>query len=82
MPKNVGENDRALRIFFGFAIIFVGILAKSWIAIVGIILALTGMVGYSLAYAALNLSTAPKKAVVAAKLKTKKKLAKKARRKN
>ena len=55
--KNVGETDRALRIFFGFAIVFVGIIAKSWLTILGIGLAVTGMLGYSILYAVLNVST-------------------------
>lgn len=60
MKPNVGGNDKALRIFAGFAIIFGGILYEQNTAILvgGIILA-TGLFSFCGLYTLLGMNTCP-----------------------
>jgi len=66
--KNVGMIDRAIRIIFGIILLYLfagNIVAAPWsylVALIGIILLVTGAVGTCLLYSMLGMSTLPKKA--------------------
>ena len=66
--KNVGMIDRAIRIIFGIILLYLfagNTVAAPWsylVALIGIILLVTGAVGTCLLYSMLGMSTLPKKA--------------------
>lgn len=65
--KNVGTIDRAIRIILGIVLLYVfavKMVAAPWsylVALVGIILLVTGLIGTCVIYSALGMSTLPKK---------------------
>jgi Inner membrane protein YgaP-like, transmembrane domain len=66
--KNVGMIDRAIRIVFGIILLYLfagNMVAALWsylVALIGIILLVTGAVGTCPLYSMLGMSTLPKKA--------------------
>lgn len=60
MNCNVGGLDRKLRIIIGIAIIATGIYAQSWLGVIGVILLLTGAIGWCPAYLPFGISTRSK----------------------
>jgi len=57
MKKNVGSFDRVLRWVIGLVIIALGILFQSWWGLLGILLLLTGSIGWCPVYLPFGLST-------------------------
>lgn len=57
MKKNVGSLDRVLRWVIGSVIIALGILFQSWWGLLGILLLLTGSIGWCPLYLPFGLST-------------------------
>ena len=57
MQKNIGESDRIFRLAGGLAIITVGLIAKSWWGLIGIIPLATAAMSYCPLYALLGLDT-------------------------
>ena len=61
MKQNVGGIDKILRIVLGIAIIAAGVMYSSWWGLIGVVLLLTGLIGWCPPYAMLRLSTNKKK---------------------
>ena len=57
MKKNVGSLDKVLRWVIGLVIIALGILFQSWWGLLGILLLLTGSIGWCPLYLPFGLST-------------------------
>lgn len=57
MKCNVGKTDRMLRIIAGVAVIGAGIVTKSWLGVIGLVLIGTGLVRFCPAYLPLGIST-------------------------
>lgn len=57
MEKNVGDIDRIARYVFGVAIIAVGIYAKSWWGLIGILPLITGTIRWCPAYLPFGINT-------------------------
>ncbi len=57
MKKNVGGIDKGLRIVLGLAIIGAGVAFASWWGAVGIVLLLTGLMGWCPPYAIFGMNT-------------------------
>jgi hypothetical protein len=57
MIQNVGGTDKTIRIVFGLTIIIIGIMAKSWWGVMGIIPLATGLVGLCPAYLPFGIKT-------------------------
>ena len=57
MKFNVGILDRSIRFVLGAGIIFVGIYYQSWWGLIGLILLLTGFVGWCPAYALFKINS-------------------------
>ncbi|MEI6847192.1 MAG: DUF2892 domain-containing protein [Chlorobiaceae bacterium] len=57
MQKNLGQNDKIIRVVIGIAIIAVGVINCSWWGAVGIIPLLTAFVGFCPLYTLLKIST-------------------------
>jgi hypothetical protein len=57
MKRNVGSTDKSLRMVIGFAIIAAGIYYKNIFWILGIPIAVTGIIGWCPVYAVLGIST-------------------------
>lgn len=57
MKKNVGSLDKVLRWVIGLVIIALGILFQSWWGLIGILLLLTGSIGWCPLYLPFGLST-------------------------
>ena len=62
MKCNVGGADKAIRIVVGLAIIVVGVVAKSWWGLVGLLPLGTGLIGWCGLYPLLKISTSKPKA--------------------
>ncbi len=57
MIKNIGDSDRIFRIAAGLAIITIGLVAKSWWGIIGIVPIVTASLGHCPAYLPFGIST-------------------------
>ncbi len=57
MEKNMGESDRIFRLAAGLAIIIIGLVAKSWWGIIGIVPLATAALGHCPAYLPLGMNT-------------------------
>ncbi len=57
MKKNVGSVDKTIRIILGLVILIVGIVAKSWLGLIGLIPLITGLIGWCPAYLPFGIST-------------------------
>lgn len=57
MKKNVGKVDKTIRIVVGIVIILIGILARSWWGIIGILPIITAIIGWCPPYQLLGIST-------------------------
>ena len=57
MKKNIGESDRIFRLAAGLIIIIIGIVAKSWWGIVGIIPLTTAALGHCPVYLPFGINT-------------------------
>ena len=57
MKKNVGGIDKATRIVLGLVIIALGIYFKNWLGIIGVIILLTGLLGWCGLYTILGINT-------------------------
>jgi hypothetical protein len=62
MKHNVGGADKVVRIVIGLAIIVVGVVAKSWWGLIGLVPLGTGLVGWCGLYPLLKISTCKTKA--------------------
>lgn len=61
MKCNEGKTERTIRIIAGVAIIGLGWMYQSWWGLIGLVLLITGMVGFCPIYAIFGLSTCEKK---------------------
>ena len=57
MEKNVGGIDKKIRIVLGLIILALGIYFKNWLGIIGVILLLTGLIGWCGLYRVLGINT-------------------------
>ncbi len=57
MKKNIGNSDRIFRIALGLAIIIIGLVAKSWWGIIGIVPITTASLGHCPAYLPFGINT-------------------------
>ena len=57
MVKNIGESDRIFRIAAGLAIIIIGLLAKSWWGLIGIVPLTTAVMGHCPVYLPFGINT-------------------------
>ena len=57
MKKNIGESDRIFRLAAGLVIIIIGIVAKSWWGIIGIIPLATAALGHCPVYLPFGINT-------------------------
>ena len=57
MLKNIGDSDRIFRIAAGLAIIIVGLVAKSWWGLIGIIPLTTAAMGHCPVYLPFGINT-------------------------
>ena len=57
MIRNIGANDRIVRIVLGLIIIAAGVYFQSWWGAVGLILVVTGLVRWCPIYAPFGFST-------------------------
>ncbi len=57
MKKNVGTTDKAIRIVLGLLIIAAGFYFHSWWGLIGVVLLLTGLFNFCLAYLPFKINT-------------------------
>jgi hypothetical protein len=57
MEKNIGNSDRIFRIAIGLAIITIGLVAKSWWGIIGIVPIVTASISVCPVYWPFGIST-------------------------
>ena len=57
MEKNIGESDRIFRFAAGIAIIIIGIVAKSWWGIIGIVPIITASISHCPVYLPFGINT-------------------------
>ena len=57
MEKNIGDSDRIFRLAAGLAIIIIGLVAKSWWGVIGIIPLTTAALGHCPAYRPFGINT-------------------------
>lgn len=57
MIKNIGESDRIFRLAAGLAIIIIGLVAKSWWGLIGIVPIATAAIGHCPLYLPLGINT-------------------------
>ena len=62
MKFNVGTLDRSIRFVLGAVIIGAGIFYQSWWGVIGLLLIITGFIGWCPAYAIFNFDTGVKSA--------------------
>ncbi len=60
MKSNVGNLDRSIRFVLGWVIITAGIYYQSWWGAIGLILLVTGLLAWCLAYSLLNIDSGAK----------------------
>lgn len=59
LSTNEGRPDRVLRIVAGVLILALGVAYGSWWGLIGLVLLLTGLVGFCPLYAILGIDTCP-----------------------
>ena len=57
MEKNVGGIDKVVRIVLGLVIIGLGIYFKNWLGIIGVVVLLTGLIGWCGFYSLVGINT-------------------------
>ena len=57
MEKNVGGIDKVVRIVLGLVIIGLGIYFKNWLGLIGVVVLLTGLIGWCGLYSLLGINT-------------------------
>ncbi len=57
MEKNVGGIDKVIRIVLGLVIIGLGIYFKNWLGLIGVVVLLTGLIGWCGLYRLLGINT-------------------------
>ena len=57
MEKNIGESDRIFRFAGGLAFIIIGLIAKSWWGLIGIVPLTTAFLGHCPVYLPLGINT-------------------------
>ena len=57
MKQNVGSIDRIIRLIVGIVIIVVGVILNSWWGLIGVLIFLTGLVGWCGLYRIFRIST-------------------------
>ena len=57
MEKNVGGIDKVVRIVLGLVIIGLGIYFKNWLGLIGVVVLLTGLIGWCGLYRLLGINT-------------------------
>ena len=57
MQNNVGSVDKVLRIVAGLAIIVWGVLAGSWLGLIGLVPLATALLGFCPAYSIVGINT-------------------------
>ncbi len=60
MKFNVGTLDRSIRFVLGAVIIGAGIFYQSWWGVIGLLLIITGFIGWCPAYALFNIDSGAK----------------------
>jgi hypothetical protein len=60
LTKNVGENDRKLRLIAGIVIMLWGVFAQSWLGLIGVVLFVTGYMRTCPAYSVMKMDTLKK----------------------
>lgn len=60
MKKNMGRNDKSIRIPLGILIAMAGIYFQSWWGLVGLVFIITGITGFCPFYKIFNISTRKK----------------------
>lgn len=61
LTKNMGENDRKIRLVAGVIIALWGVYAQSWLGLIGVILLVTAFLRTCPAYSVLKMDTLEKK---------------------
>lgn len=61
MKKNVGPTDRIIRLILGAIIIIIGAIFNSWWGLIGVLVFLTGIIGWCGLYALFGISTCKEK---------------------
>ncbi len=59
MKSNVCQRDRYVRIAVGALILLLGVLLRTWWCLLGLVILVTGLIGFCPAYRLLGLSTMP-----------------------
>ncbi|HDT15394.1 MAG TPA: DUF2892 domain-containing protein [Firmicutes bacterium] len=57
MEKNVGGTDKTIRIVAGIVIIVLGLIFRSWWGLIGVVILITGLVGFCGIYKLFGFST-------------------------
>lgn len=57
MKRNVGPTDRIIRLILGVIIILLGVVFNSWWGLIGVLVFLTGLVGWCSLYSLFGIST-------------------------
>lgn len=57
MERNVGKTDKTIRIVVGVVIIAIGIVAKSWWGLVGVVPLATAFINYCPLYSIMGINT-------------------------
>ena len=57
MQKNLGTTERAIRVIGGIVIVAVGAYAKSWVALIGLVILATGLIGWCGLYQLFKINT-------------------------
>lgn len=63
MKKNIGNNDRTIRLILGSIVVIVGMLYGSWLGLIGLVPILTALIGWCPLYVPFGISTCRAKAV-------------------
>lgn len=61
MKRNVGNVDRIIRIIIGTIIILIGAILNSWWGLIGVLVFLTGIIGWCGLYIPFGINTCKKK---------------------
>lgn len=57
MKKNIGEQDKAVRLLLGVVIVGLGFFSQSWLGLIGLIIIATALMNYCPLYHILGKST-------------------------
>ncbi len=61
MKRNVGPTDRIVRLILGAVIVLIGAIFNSWWGLIGILVFLTGIIGWCGLYIPLGINTCKNK---------------------